>query len=265
MSEPPLDERNVAFWDELCGSALARAIGATGRTPEDLARFDAAYLHFYPYLAGYVPDDLRDQRVLEIGLGYGTLGQVIAERGARYTGVDIAPGPVEMMRHRLDMIGAGDTCDVSVASALDLPFEQAEFDLVVTIGCLHHTGDAPRAIGEVHRVLRPGGRAVVMVYNRWSVRRAVRGPRVYLLDKLRHRDGKAAVRALYDQDSSGTAAPHTDFFSTREVTRLFGAYTHVRVDKRNLSFPFLPAVRLAALRLRLDRVGGLDLYVEAVK
>lgn len=265
MSQPPLDTRNADFWDELCGSSLARSIGATGRTPQDLARFDEAYLAFYPYLTDYVPDDLRGQRVVEIGLGYGTLGQILAARGARYTGIDISPGPVKMMRHRLGLVCATDTGDARVASALDLPFADGEADLVVSIGCLHHTGDTARAVAQVHRVLRPGGRAVVMVYNRWSARRVLRAPRAYLAGKLWRRDGYAAVRALYDSSESGEAAPHTDFFSTREIRRLFADFARVRVEPRNLSFRFVPALRRPALTFRLDRIGGLDLYVHAVK
>lgn len=50
-------------------------------------------------------------------------------------------------------------------------FATETFDYVYSIGCLHHTGDVPRSIEEVHRVLVPGGRAVVMLYNRHSLRR----------------------------------------------------------------------------------------------
>jgi SAM-dependent methyltransferase len=264
VSEPTVDERNAEFWNELCGTSLARKVGVTGRTPEDLRRFDEAYFDFYPYLRDYLPADLSGRRVLEIGLGYGTLGQEIAGRGARYTGLDVSPGPVEMMRHRLELIGAT-TSDARLGSALDLPFADGEVDVVVSIGCLHHTGDLPGAVAEVRRVLRAGGHAVVMVYNAWSARRVLRAPRTYFASRLRRRDGDAAVRALYDHNTEGTAAPHTDFLSTREVRDLFSDFSRVEVDRRNLSFRFLPMLRRPALRMRLDGVGGLDLYVRAVK
>ena len=48
---------------------------------------------------------LRDRDVLEVGLGYGTVGQKIAESGARYTGLDIAQGPVDGLNHRLAQSG----------------------------------------------------------------------------------------------------------------------------------------------------------------
>src|SRR4051794_20860436 len=118
-----IDERNAAFWDELCGTGLARSVGIVERSADDLRRFDAAYLGLYPYLTAYLPTPSRaGSRLLEVGLGYGTVGQLLAERGFRYEGIDIANGPVDMMRARLDLLGRDD-CGARVGSALDLPFD----------------------------------------------------------------------------------------------------------------------------------------------
>ena len=101
MSQQAVDDRNAAFWDTLCGWNLAQRAGITGQGQDDLRRFDELYLGFYPYLERYVPADFGGKKVLEVGLGYGTLGQLIASRGANYYGADIAAGPVEIMRRRL--------------------------------------------------------------------------------------------------------------------------------------------------------------------
>jgi len=93
-----IDSGNAVFWDELCGSILAQSIGIEDASPESVARFDQAYLDLYPYLTGYLPAEVDGMRMLEVGLGYGTLGQLVVERGADYHGLDIAQGPVEMMR-----------------------------------------------------------------------------------------------------------------------------------------------------------------------
>src|SRR6185436_5985947 len=106
VDQSETDVRNAAFWNELCGSTLARSLGITDRTPESLRKFDEAYMALYPYLSPYVTEqDLKGKRLLEIGLGYGTLGQIIAQRGCQYHGLDIADGPVEMMRYRLALLG----------------------------------------------------------------------------------------------------------------------------------------------------------------
>ena len=100
VDQSETDIRNAAFWNELCGSGLARSVGITDRTPESLRKFDEAYMAMYPYLSRYVTaENLTGKRTLEIGLGYGTLGQLIALRGCQYHGLDIAAGPVEMMRY----------------------------------------------------------------------------------------------------------------------------------------------------------------------
>ena len=96
-----IDRANAAFWDELCGSWLAVSLGIKEMTPDNLRRFDDAYFSLYPYLSEYfLRESLQGKKVLEIGLGYGTLGQALAEEECDYHGLDIASGPVAMMRFR---------------------------------------------------------------------------------------------------------------------------------------------------------------------
>jgi SAM-dependent methyltransferase len=269
VSQQAIDRRNAEFWDELCGSGLARQLGVTDASPESLRRFDEGYLSLYPYLHDYIPKRrFNGKKVLEIGLGYGTLGQLLASRGADYYGVDIAPGPVAMMEERLRRMGKDLNGRVLQASALELPFAEGMFDYVYTIGCLHHTGDIPASVSEVHRVLRPSGIAVVMLYNAHSFRQVVHVSRMRrrLRDRRTH---EQRVRALYDTNEAGEAAPHTDYVSRRDARRLFRRFSKVKIDSRNFdSLVFLPG-RYVLLRERLlgnlDRLLGLDLYVTAVK
>jgi SAM-dependent methyltransferase len=260
--EALLDQQNAEFWDELCGTHLAKRAGVTGRRPEDLRRFDELYFAQYPYLQGYVPADLTGKKVLEIGLGYGTLGQFLASRGADYYGADIAAGPVAMMQQRLAWLGlTGDR--VHQASVLELPWPDGTFDYVFTIGCLHHTGDLRRSVEEVHRVLKPGGRAVVMLYNRSSFRRIALGLR-NRLKGMSGREAEAAFRAMYDSNSGGEAAPHTDFVSRREVRELFRRFARVRIDSQNFD-SYRYGIKREWFLGNLARVVGLDLYITADK
>ena len=165
--------------------------------------------------------------MLEIGLGFGTVGQILADRGARYHGADIAAGPVSMMRDRLRLLGRPSEEAVLQASALELPWKDASFDVVVSIGCLHHTGDLPQAVSEVHRVLTAGGTAFVMLYNAHSFRQliVVRREQLRAFRARRSSSSSERVRAMYDTNTAGEAAPHTDFVSRRGVRRLFGAFS----------------------------------------
>jgi SAM-dependent methyltransferase len=244
-----IDFKNSQFWDELCGSALARSIGITEVTPESLKRFDQAYMDFYPYLPSYVTrEKLQDKKVLEIGLGFGTLGQLIFSQRCDYYGLDIAEGPVSMMAFRLSILGHIDTNHVRLGSALEIPFDDASFDFVYSIGCLHHTGNLLQSISEVYRVLRPGGKAVIMLYNRHSFRQLVHVPN-YRLRKwftgTITRNISELKRSLYDQNSKGEAAPYTDYVSRKEVRHLFRNFTSLRIDSHNFdSYSFLPIRRI---------------------
>jgi ubiquinone/menaquinone biosynthesis C-methylase UbiE len=269
QSQAEIDRRNAAFWDELCGTTLAAQLGITGPSAENLERFDTAYLEQYPYLEGYLPGEKAcGERLLEIGLGYGTVSQILASRGLDYYGLDIAPGPVEMVRHRLTELGVDDPEGrVRRGSVLEMIHSDESFDHLVTIGCLHHTGDIPRAVREVERVLRPGGRAVVMLYNRRSYRR-MRMALERLPQLLRGRpDSGEEVRRLYDESSEGQAAPATDFTSVREAKRLFRGFSRVRVRREN--FDYMMFRKRPIDRNRLlgwpARLAGLDLYITAIK
>jgi len=263
------DDRNAAFWDELCGTNLARELGIVDASPASLARFDEAYLALYPYLAGYLPADaFAGRTTLEIGLGYGTVAERLARQGADYHGLDLAAGPVAMARARLARVPGARPEAVLQGSVLQLPYDDATFDHVVSIGCLHHTGDLFGAVAEVRRVLRPGGRLLLMVYNRRSARRVLLGP---LLD-ARHRlrpdapTAEQALRYAYDGHADGAAAPHTDFVSVAELRGLLSGMHGVRVERRSIDrVPLGPleVSRARLMALRLDRLAGLDLYAVA--
>ena len=272
-SEPDdIDRRNQEFWDELCGSTFARNLGLVGRDQRTLRAFDKAYFEYYPYLLGYLDRfELRGRRVLEVGLGYGALGEELVRRGADYYGLDIAAGPVRMMQHRLEMLGRGAPDQVIQGSVLAMPFADETFELVYAIGVLHHTGDLPHSINEVRRVLAPGGRAVAMVYHSGSLRqwRHVRYPRWRA--QVRGREGPSAadVARMYDYDSSGNVAPHTQYVSRGEIAGLFGEFRHVEVRARNFDNLRIKAGRVIPrhriLGSPLEWLLGLDLYVVATR
>jgi SAM-dependent methyltransferase len=265
VAQAEVDRQNSEFWNELCGTSLARNLGISDFSKEALQRFDHYYFDLYPYLDKHIRfDELRGKDVLEIGLGYGTVSQRVAEC-ARYTGLDIAKGPVEVVNLRISMNGLSG--HAVAGSVLDAPFPAESFDAVITIGCLHHTGNLPRALSEVHRVLRPGGRALVMVYNAFSYRRWLRWPR----ETWRRLRGSAAKpaseseRAAYDA-SETHSAPETVFTSKQELREMCAAFKKCEISKENaareLVFSMIPRPIL------LPTVGpllGLDLSADLLK
>ena len=261
-----IDNANAGFWDELCGTTLAQQIGVTDASPESLARFDEAYLGHYPYLRGYLPSLAAPrERLLEVGLGYGTVSQILAERGFDYNGLDIAEGPAQMVRARISRLGFEDSVDrVKIGSILEAPYPDEVFDRVVAIGCLHHTGDMQRGVDEVHRILKPGGEATVMVYHHRSYRRFKQA-----LARLRGRGlDDEEVRASYDHDSEGAPAPATEYAGRLEAKRgLFGVFSEVRTRTENFDYMVRkgkPVSREFLLGWPA-RLAGLDLYITAIK
>jgi len=270
-----LADQNASFWNELCGTTFAKSLGVTDESPASLKRFDDWYFAFYPYLFLHIPfEDLKDKDVLEVGLGYGTVSQRIAEVGARYHGLDIAQGPVWMVNHRLQQARLnGQALQGSILS-VGLPKES--FDYVISIGCFHHTGDLRGAIKESHRILRPGGKLIFMVYYAYSYRRFYQARRETAQYALRELVGYRGVqdafsadeRAHYDTNSAGQAAPHTDFISIRSLRYLCRSFSSFVGQTENIDngVPFEKAApRRELLKTLWPRICGLDLYATAVK
>lgn len=234
-----IDRANEEFWNELCGSNLARQLGIAEHSRESLERYDRAYLEFYPYLLYHVrTSEMRGKRVMEVGLGYGTLGQKIAEAGAEYLGLDIAGQPVRMMKHRLRIARLQGNAEQG--NILDCPIDSESLDWVVSIGCFHHTGDIQRCIDETYRVLKPGGGGTIMVYNRFSLRQWVWWPwntlQAGLADiglRAHYPAASEKMRRFYDSSTSGAAAPETQFSSIKELKRMFKKYSHAEFYKEN--------------------------------
>jgi SAM-dependent methyltransferase len=270
-----VSDQNAAFWDELCGTQFAKSLGVTDNSPASLKKFDDWYFAFYPYLFIHIPfEDMKDKDVLEIGLGYGTVAQRLAEAGARYRGLDIAAGPVGMVNHRLRQAGLEGSAQQG--SILAAPFPDQSFDFVVAIGCLHHTGDLKKAIAECHRVLRPGGKLVFMVYYAYSYRRFFQARKetisYFFRELFGHRGvvGQSAEieRAAYDTNASGDGAPHTDWISNRSLRAYCKDFSSYSGQPENIDngAPFEKSPpRRELLKTWYPRWFGLDLYSTAVK
>ena len=135
-----INKENSIFWNEICGTALAKHLGIKDNSLESLEQFDKAYFDHIPYLLKCVNiGEMKGKNVLEIGLGYGTLGQRIAEVGADYTGLDLATNPVQLMNYRLRIKSLSGRA--IQGNILESPFNSEVFYYVVAIGCFHHTGN----------------------------------------------------------------------------------------------------------------------------
>lgn len=273
MEKDALTSKNALFWNELCGSWLAVQLGIKECNIESLKKFDDSYFELYPYLLKYVPvEKMRDAHVLEVGLGYGALGYKIAGAGTHYTGLDISPGPVGMMAHRMQMSGIHGLA--IQGSMLACPVENDSQDFVVSIGCFHHTGNVQRCLDETWRVLKPGGEAILMVYNQFSYRQWLRWPMETLKSLMvtdRPKDSASisdAQRKAYDPNIAGQGAPETVFLSTCQLKAMMSRFSDVTITKENCRHVTWRGRTIMPRRVLLGTIGrlcGLDLYIHAKK
>jgi len=269
MSE--VDRSNSDYWDEPCGTTRMEHLGVIAgdeRSPAALKAFDEFFFAFYPYLERRIPfASFAGKDVLEVGLGMGSVSQRIAASGGHLASLDIAQGPVDVVNTRMGWMGLPQAA--RRGNILEAPFPDESFDHVVSIGCLHHTGDLPRALSEIHRVLRRGGSAFVMLYYAYSPKRWILWPlataRHLRLSRTARAQGVveagASERAGYDRATDGSPPPETVFTSKRQLRAYAQAFQSVSITLENLDTDMLlyPVSRNArqAIRPLLLRIGNI--------
>jgi len=132
---------------------------------DDLEEYRFDKLHYLPRLVDF--SAYRGRTLLEVGCGIGTDLVRFAQQGAIVTGVDLSSTAIDLAKRNFELRGVA-AAELRVANGEALPFDDASFDVVYGHGVVQYTADAPRLIGECHRVLRPGGEGIFMVYNRVS-------------------------------------------------------------------------------------------------
>jgi SAM-dependent methyltransferase len=110
---------------------------------------------------GFSPEELEGSRVLDVGCGMGRFAEVAAAHGAEVVGVDLSIA-VEAANRNLGQLP--NTAFIQ-ADVFDLPLQPETFDLIYSIGVLHHTPDTRAAFAELPKLLKPGGRIAIWVYS----------------------------------------------------------------------------------------------------
>ena len=111
---------------------------------------------------------LKNKNVLEIGVGNGSHAALLAKHSGEFTGIDLTDYAVNSTAKRLKLSGLNGTILKMDAEALQ--FGDSSFDFVWSWGVIHHSSNTRKILEEIHRVLKPGGEATIMVYHRsiWS-------------------------------------------------------------------------------------------------
>jgi ubiquinone/menaquinone biosynthesis C-methylase UbiE len=295
MSASDLKSRVRDFWQaNPCGARFAQEEIGTREF------FEAVERHRYE-TEWHIPEVVHFEQwhamdVLEVGCGLGTDAAKFARGGARYTGVDLTERSIKLARQRFGQEGLAG--HFQIADAEQLPFPDASFDLVYSHGVLHHTPDIEAAIGEIRRVLRPGGRAMVMLYHRRSfnyyvnimlLRRAgIRllafdwGPalihritgedvdRLVQFQNMFRRDRAAAMARdnFLNNNTDGVGNPLARVFTCKEARLLFKDFSDVKTEVHFLNkrwIPLLGKIMPASIERRFAGVAGWHLWTIARK
>jgi len=116
----------------------------------------------YPMLARELALTADDD-LLEVGCGSASLLAEQASHVRHVAGLDKSEIQVDMARRRLAGRIAAGTAEIILGDAMALPWEDGRFSVVASLNCLKFVPDPVRALREMHRVLRPGGRLVVTI------------------------------------------------------------------------------------------------------
>jgi len=214
-------------------------------------------------------ESCRGKRVLEVGCGIAREGRFLVENGVDYRGVDYSLASLRLASAH--MIQRGLPARFANADGTSLPFSDGCFDLVFSIGVVHHIPEVARACQEIVRVTAPGGSIRVMVYNRHSYHyllvRYLVCPVIWLMTRVALLAGLAnrgptklrdlyeiAVRDGYDRErilsastdtssaGEGNYNPLSHFLTEREMREFFselGGHRFQRSDLKYFPLPFL--------------------------
>jgi ubiquinone/menaquinone biosynthesis C-methylase UbiE len=175
--------------------------------------------------------------VLEIGCGMGTHAALLAKAGARLTAVDLTERAIEAARRRFELFGLNGR--IERADAENLPFADASFDFVWSWGVIHHSSRFEACLAEIARVLRPGGRLMLMVYYRRSIVYYVNNGliRGILFGQLRHK----SLQQIYVESGDGFYARVFNQIELRDCLSPY--FRDIKLDVIGLKAELFPIPR----------------------
>lgn len=209
--------------------------------------------------------DFKGKRTLEIGLGQGADAEQIIRHGADWFGLDLTHESTKRVQVRLNLRNLK-TGGITNGSAVEMPFADKSFDIVFSHGVLHHIPEIKTAQREIHRILKPNGELIVMLYAKNSLNYRVSialfrrlgligvylaKPNAYGLIGQHLKNAKQTGLLNYlkmenfiHRNTDGALNPYSKVYDLREVEKDFADFKIVKSYKRFMHAPPLPVTKL---------------------
>lgn len=197
--------------------------------------FEAAlkYRHeiYAPWLKKLIEElDVEEKTLLEIGCGMGLDLLCFAQKGAEVIGLDLTPKHIELARKLFEIYEL--PAQLLIGDAESLNFKSNSVDVVYSFGVLHHTPHINKAISEIHRVLKPGGKAVVGLYHKnswhyWVNLICIHG----LLNRKLLRMSVSELLSSSVEFSRSDARPLVRVYSKTDCKHMFKDFASVSIKK----------------------------------
>lgn len=175
-------------------------------------------------------DEFKNKKVLEIGCGMGLMSSLWAKAGAEVTAVDLNPVAIEQTKNRFKTFDLKGQIQQEDGNRLSL--DSNSFDYVYSWGVLHHSPNLELSISEMMRVLKPGGKFGIMLYNRHSL---LYWYHCWLIEGWLHRESKflhpLQLGSRYGDGAKEEGNPHTWPVTRRELRDLFSPYLSEYQDR----------------------------------
>ncbi|MEK6320279.1 MAG: class I SAM-dependent methyltransferase [Acidobacteriota bacterium] len=250
-----------------CGAHVARDWEFGTREYFDAIEHNR-YVEYAPWMKEVIGfDRYAGKRLIEVGVGTGTDLLQFARGGSLVTGIDLTPRSIEIARRRFEVYGF--TGEFAIGDGESLSFPDASFDVAYSFGVLHHTPDTQGAVREIHRVLKPGGKAIVMLYHRrslyyWGSLVLKHG----ILSRELFNASMAEIMSRHVEYSQANGRPLVKAYTRAEACRLFRGFSKCKFEVNQLTRHDLrPIGRLIpeALFKWLARCFGWNLLITATK
>ena len=179
--------------------------------------------------------DTRGKRILDVGCGYCYHTTRLAQRGLTITAVDFSEVALAHAKENLAKSGIADRVTLQQADATNLPFEHASFDHVLMWGVLMHVPQAEKALSELSRVLKPGGKLALSETNARSLEVMFVEPTIEFLRRLIGRDARRrnrtplGIEEWQGADQGGLLVRKTDMAALEAYCRTIGLQLKERI------------------------------------